>query len=509
MNFSFENQGNSTYLVYRMSAGENLDSLSLGMITNNKIKGIAPILFSQMDMERYLKYNITAKVSVKNFFTGTINRKRILGVFIGIVDAMLAAEEYMIDTAAFILNLDYIFVDVTTCETLMICLPVYGEKTGQMDMAAFFKNIVFNAQYDPNENSNYVAEIVSYLNGTAAFSLENFGKMLKKINREASQKNKGQTTVRQPAAPPSRVQQPVVSPAPPQRQPVQATNPSGQPQGKAPPPSPKAAPQKQAGFAQAWAENTPPAEPKEEKKITMLHLLMHYDKATKAAYNAQKQREKQRKADGEAQAPVPKQEKGKKAGGQVNYAIPGVETGMPQSAPKQPPAAVPPMAAAPPPAAPAVPFPVVAQQQKAAQVQRPMPQPAGNTYAPPANFGETTVLSAPAAGATSVLGIDPASQAVTPHLVRKKNNERIHLNKPVFRVGKEKSFADYFIGDNVAVSRSHADFITRNGEYFVMDMNSTNHTYVDDEMIRSSAEVKLAHGMKIKLANEEFEFRIY
>ena len=34
--FSFENQGTNTYLVYTVSAEDSVDSMSLGMLTNNK-----------------------------------------------------------------------------------------------------------------------------------------------------------------------------------------------------------------------------------------------------------------------------------------------------------------------------------------------------------------------------------------------------------------------------------------------------------------------------------------
>ena len=98
---------------------------------------------------------------------------------------------------------------------------------------------------------------------------------------------------------------------------------------------------------------------------------------------------------------------------------------------------------------------------------------------------------------------------IAPHLIRKKNNEKISLNKPVFRVGKERSYVDYFIGDNTAISRSHANFITREGEYFVVDTNSTNHTFVNGTMINSNEEIKINHGDTIRLANEDFDFKLY
>lgn len=94
------------------------------MITNNNIPGLIKTIFTQMDEVRFIKYNVSAKISMKQFFTGVVNRKRLLGVFDGIVNALISAEDYMIDISSVILDLDYIFVDVSTCEATLICLPI-------------------------------------------------------------------------------------------------------------------------------------------------------------------------------------------------------------------------------------------------------------------------------------------------------------------------------------------------------------------------------------------------
>ena len=96
-----------------------------------------------------------------------------------------------------------------------------------------------------------------------------------------------------------------------------------------------------------------------------------------------------------------------------------------------------------------------------------------------------------------------------PYLIRLKNGERIELNKPVFRLGKERSYVDYCISDNQAVSRSHADVITRNGQCFLVDTNSVNHTYLDGEMLHPNTETPLRHGAVIRLADEQFEFHTH
>ncbi|WP_338470824.1 FHA domain-containing protein [Niallia sp. XMNu-256] len=122
---------------------------------------------------------------------------------------------------------------------------------------------------------------------------------------------------------------------------------------------------------------------------------------------------------------------------------------------------------------------------------------------------ETTVLGKGAfAGGTTVLGADLFEEPAFPYLIREKTQEKITVDKPSFRIGKEKSFCDYFVANNNAVSRSHADIITKDGRYFIIDNNSTNKTYVDERAIPVQQEVEIFSGTKLRLANEEFVFYI-
>ena len=530
MNYSYENQGSNTYLVYTIGENETVDTMSLGMLTNNKIHGLAPALYTQMDATRYIKYNISAKISVQQYFTGQINKRRLIGVFSGIANAIIAAEDYMIDINSMVFDLNYIFVDVSTNETELICLPTVEQSSQSFDVGAFFKNIVFSSQFDQSENCDYVTKIINFLNSSPAFSVYEFKKILDEL---AEQK-----AVQQPQQVNSQpVQQPVVQkPAQPAQQPVVqkpvVTPPVVQQTVATPQPKvenvamPNVPTQPQAAIPQAQ-----PKQESSEKKISMLDLLMHYNKENAAAYKAQKEAKKK---TGNIPTPakqpsgVPTPNSGFAIPGQpvpppapkADFAIPGQPTPPPApkanfAVPGQP---------TPPPAPPRkeqTKVPVVEQTQKQQPVAKPVVQetPAvaqTPTYQPPVNmppvqnFGETTVLGGGTnMGETTVLGASTATVQENPHLIRIKNNEKINLNKPVFRIGKEKSYVDYFIGDNTAISRSHANFITRDGEYFVTDTNSTNHTYVNGAMIQSNVETKLSHGDKVRLANEDFEFKLY
>ena len=94
------------------------------------------------------------------------------------------------------------------------------------------------------------------------------------------------------------------------------------------------------------------------------------------------------------------------------------------------------------------------------------------------------------------------------YLIKKNSFDRIDVNKPVFRIGKERSYADYSVMNNNAVSRLHADIINKNGVYFIKDNNSTNGTFVNGVRIQSNIEVEIFDGNTITLANEEFDFHI-
>ena len=116
--------------------------------------------------------------------------------------------------------------------------------------------------------------------------------------------------------------------------------------------------------------------------------------------------------------------------------------------------------------------------------------------------------------ATGLLEDDEATgllveeQVHYPTLYRILTNERICVNKPVFRLGKERSYVDYFVTNNNAVSRGHADIITRGNRYFVRDLNSKNKTYINGQAIPPQCECELLDGSRLTLGNEEFIFNI-
>lgn len=501
--FRIENQDVNTFLTYEIKDTDTIDSLSFGMLTNNKIKGVAPILFTQRDETKFFKYNITSKAQASQFFSGVVTKNRLLNVILGITSSVMAAEEYMVDTSFFVFDLDYIYIDTTTYEPLMVCLPIISEGRNMQSMQNFFRSLVFTARYDQTENCDYVAKLINYFNSTSVFSLSDFKKLVQNLYNTNSPAPAKQPPVAPIKTPPTMVRDELPRPVTPEvineRPPMPADRIS--PVSPVTPPASKKDDKPQRGGIEIPGMGKKPVtEPKEDKKndkknkedkMSLLYLIRHYNKENLEKYRAQsggKQDESSSKPEKEPKVP------GKKPiAPPSGFKIPGQET---------PPVSSKPDNFGTPPSPPASGWGV--GSEPATKV------PGMNNFGTvSADFGDTTVLVAPGAtaGETSVLTANAATVVKPrPYLVRIKNGEKVLIDKPRFRVGKEKSYVDYFIGDNTAISRSHADIIVKGDEYYLVDLNSTNHTFVNGSMIQGNTEVQIKNGNRIRFANEDFDF---
>ena len=563
MKFTYETQGAITYSVCELEPAEQIDSLTLGMLTNNHIVGFAPVLYTEMDGQRFLKYNISAKVSADRFFTGTMNRQRALTAFRSILGAICSADDYMIDRNCISTDAEHIFLNVSSCEAALLCIPVVTDKNADTEAAALFKKLMFSTQFDDSEDNTYVTRLLAYINNTDAFTVYGLKELVENLLSEEARPAQTPHT-QQPAAMPSVSRNMLVTPPvssfydtisiddiggnTPKKQesvsqpPVQGlpTQPPVQGLPTQPPFAPPAAParkkempqtmptgarpisggapmhsgrtagennrqqkgsamqkpiydsrpdfaipgQPAAGMPRAAAPTAAPQsrpaadESGEEKKISFFGLLSHYNKENAELYKKQKETAKAKKtADKESRkkkepkGAAPQTDARQSSGSGLSSLYPMQQQVQPQL-----------------------------RQQIQPQIQ-PQAVPVQNS------FNETTVLSPNmTSGETTVLGANPMMPS--PCLIRVKTGERISINKPVFRIGKEKSYVDYFIADNTAISRSHANIHTENGEYFIEDTNSTNHTYINGELINSNMKTKLNSGDKIRLANEDFTFTV-
>lgn len=546
MEFTREIQGGKTYLVYQIQPEDQIDTLGLGMIVNNKIEGIAPAIYNQMDNRKYLKYNISAKVPLKQFFMGTVNRQRLLSVMESILDGITAAEDYMLESAMLLLHPNYIFVDVSTGKAVLICVPTLERHKENIDPGTFFKAIMFNTQFDQSENGDHIAKIISYLNSTEQISITDFKQLIKGLMQETIKTSLPEPSQTQflgkiSVAPsyPGKEAPPVSGGAVKQGQPLNsvpqmqgAGKPAGGLSGAVAGQPPAGMQQGKPPISQPAGMGMPPKQPSVDHAAADAGFAIPGGGSAipgNAGKKDKKKKEKKKTKEAVMKEKPPKEKKGFSLFGKKKKAAdPVQQAGMGFAVPGNPQAVAPmgnPQAVVPP-------VNVQASVQQARQTANAAAVPPNgmpvhgnapgeaatsgfgesqNRYAEVniqmGRIGETTVLGNASMGQTVVLsGLNPDGKP-NPRLTRVRNKEQVAIDKPVFRIGKERSYVDYFIGDNPAISRSHANIIIQQDGYYVEDMNSTNHTYVNDNIVVSGSQVKLEQGAKIRLGNEEFVFQ--
>lgn len=458
--FSTEIQGNYASLVYKMEPQELYDGLEKGMLENNRVEGILPISFAQMDDDRYIRYNISNLITLEDYIKGTVMKKTFLNIILSILNTLEATEEYLIAPSHLLMSEQYIYVDTASSKAMMVCLPTEGENA--WNLSEFFRQMILRANYSNTEGNDYVLYLLRHFNGeNDKFNAKVFKEIVKALVKSSKEVNGGPgiavaqgsiAPVQQQAVPTPAQKQPIV-----EEKPAKASEENGKSIGK--------------GFfarqnnrqSDAPQEIPTPATPVVNQKS-------------------------------QGSVPIPPVPGQKLQGGVPIPPVPGqkpqqevtptpTETGKKGFFDK-----------------------LIGKKEKAvAEEQVPMsnsvPQP--KSYDIPANSEKTVVLGADDPQATVMLTEDMQQSA---YLVRKSTGERVQIVSNDFTIGRDANQANYVVANNPAIGRCHARIVCNGGTYYFIDNNSKNFSYINGAKVVGMQQVELRTGASIRLANEEFEF---
>ena len=473
-NIYYENQGQSTYLVYKMNRDDIIDTVSLGMMMNNKIPGLVDAIVTQVNNDKFVKYNISRKISVKQFFNGVVTKKRFLGVIKGIVKAIESIHDYMIDINLLDFNLEYIYTDVSSYETEMICIPFLNHQKNA-DVLSLFRNIVFTIQFDQTENCSYIGKIINYLNSTTVFSVEEFKDILFEIDDESSNLKRENSVVNNNLIKKKQIKQKVEI----QKQEVNETNQQIKPI---------------LNIEKSCKNNKNELELNDEDRISLFYLMQHYNKENLEKFKATRRSSKKKNVVMKKKSNVVPD---------VAFDIPGVkkanisvnnDNAMTNIDSNK----------------------LVENNNSNISIQNGDAINCNNNSQSSVslssgNFGDTVYFDQDDISKDTIYMDSTQVENIKEkkvYLIRQSNNEKIEITTKSFKIGTEKSYADYYISNNSAISRSHASIIWRDNNYYVVDTNSTNHTYVNGKMIVSNNEVQIENQTILRFANENFTFVI-
>ncbi|MBQ7432169.1 MAG: FHA domain-containing protein [Lachnospiraceae bacterium] len=554
MEFNYETQNHQTNLIVTLDEEAEMDSVALGMIVNQQIPGFVSAKYSQQDNQKWIRYDVTSYVPLREFFRNGVNRTMMLRVLDGIVSAILSAEDYMIEADTILVNEDYTYVNAKDYQVALLCIPQLelGLKT---ELKFQLRQILSGKYYNPMENHAYVNALLFYLNQPGVLRIDDLKEKLNEIiaNPESVSFDWGavsgtqtvqsdwQTNWQQPpyvGQPQSYVQMPYEHHSGTQssipnpyvgEQPIPpSTFPNGVPVGEYPPNGYGGVPQHQnpsyveqpgvwgadgrilkTGFPvgnEAYGPRNTSNEPVvrnipySDRQTTDIENISYQEvnapeTTDLSSMQSEQHSKKKEKSEKEKRGLLDGLFKDKPKKEKVKP-IKQSEAGRPGSD-------------------------VTKEKKKENRFSIPgqddhrLEEQAKKDGLPvldnkkvvqiEGDFGQTVDVSALSYDEVMMVG---ASRSKKPYLIRVGSQTKtlLPMNGNECKIGRDSVYADYSIPDVDSISRRHAVIRRRGNEYFIIDTNSKHHVYVNGQMIQVNQEICLHSGTKIRLANVEFEF---
>ena len=91
------------------------------------------------------------------------------------------------------------------------------------------------------------------------------------------------------------------------------------------------------------------------------------------------------------------------------------------------------------------------------------------------------------------------------YLKELKGETVIELDKKSILVGRMEGFVDTVLKSS-AVGKIHAELLSEEGDYFIVDCNSRNGTFINDKRLVPNSRIKILNNDMVRFANKEFKF---
>ncbi len=496
-------KGNSIYMSENIDGmtDDLLDKVSIAMINNNQDKqiGLAPITFESMNgIYNKIMFEITGMVTLREHITKKISQDKFKKMLLNIIRTMEQFDEYMIDTNQVILNVDNVFINEIDNNISFLCIPVKNMENHN-NLYDFFKNIVETSYVEWNANEIcYFNGVYNVIKNESGFSLQNMKKVLiTPVNEQNSDMHDIHNGLKTEASGlPKKIEEPETITIPHVIK-QQAVKPVTFPEekheekksflerifSKKKKPSSTPTSGYQSGLAglknhAVKTSDNRPSEMMPALDISTLPDESKTDAVTKPPINFEGTTVLNSTSGNQAE-----QRKSQHFGNKNDFLGTTTLNPVGQNVQGQGTTILNPV------------------KPKSVSFETTTLNPTTSNQTSP----ETTVLNQQSPE-TTILSVKPAIRAF---LIRKKNNETVEINKPLFTIGRDSNDRDYCINDNIAVGHRHAQIIRKGNLFFIMDMNSKNHTYVNNILVPPGVEKQIDNGDNISIADERLEFKLF
>lgn len=181
LHFRHENIGNISNLILNIEESMVIDSFAIHMIGRNRIEAILPLQLNQFNNDIYLRYDITGMQTLKGRLKAVWNKNEIFEFLNSIINAYEEVDTYMLTCTNMYLDEEYIFMDENNnCKFLYIPME---EFTGE-DIISVLHKLVNKIEPDYTEKDNFFFKILNAFNRGAIVKISDLKELLRKSKEE-------------------------------------------------------------------------------------------------------------------------------------------------------------------------------------------------------------------------------------------------------------------------------------------------------------------------------------
>jgi len=514
---TYNSLGTSTSLVLKLDQNDSIDSLAIGMMTNNEIQGFLPVRTRYINSEIYLYYDVSSLTPLSSAYHVLCQDKYLMHFLLSFCRLVKECDAYLLDTNKFLLSPEYFYMQMSTADAYAVYLPVadVGETATPY---MFIRELVSKIGTAVPADSVIMPVLYRMVIAENTFSVDALEKQLTDLQTTGKmrQDTHGSAPIH-PSAANTQPQNgfansPVGSASVSVNQGWSGNNQQMQtPAVQTPNPvNPMQTPAEpiQTPMVQPQTEQTSGIKTEDNGFKKLFGSLS--GSMTKNAGKEAPQKEKNAKGLGLGGFGAKKKTQQDDS---FDFAVPdmnGAEIPQePVSKPEPEPVGKKQPLISNPFAKPAEP--VQAQPSKA-QVQNdpivqptPAKQPAQNG----AGGGYTYHLDGMDSGAslaTTLMASDTDDGERKLALVRRANGQHTVITHNNFHIGRGQNMVDLYVDSKTMyIGADHAYIMMQGSEYFIIDNNSRNHTWINGEKIESSRPYPIHAGDMLRLADEYFE----
>lgn len=177
VNFKIRNIGSEKYLSYILDEDCDFDEELLDYLDDNRIPELIDIIYEEDDTYDYLTYDITGRTTVETLLEKTVNAEMICSIIMGVAAGIVNMRDLGIPVSYIILNKGFIYVNPVTYDIKMLCVPIESDVSINAEFKTFVRNLITSVKYDCEEDCNYVARIITFLNADK-FTIRKFAARL-------------------------------------------------------------------------------------------------------------------------------------------------------------------------------------------------------------------------------------------------------------------------------------------------------------------------------------------